>query len=139
MYRHLYIRVCDIVNTHLILESAAPDFAELQRAANLGGVWPGVVTYLRIVTEFVRRVRGSAYQLDPRLLAESRFGMDEVFVRGIWLRVPARRAALLYARQICHMASRRDLHGVVRLSLLPPLASAARLSYVLTGNHSGIW
>jgi hypothetical protein len=139
MYRHLYIRVCDIVNTHSILESGALDFTELQRAANLGGVWPGVVTYLRIVTEFVRHVRGSAYQLDPRLLAESRFGMDEVFVRGIWLRVPARRAALLYARQIFHMASRRDLHGVVRLSLLPPLASAARVSYVLTGNHSGIW
>jgi hypothetical protein len=139
MYRHLYIRVCDIVNTHSILESGALDFAELQRAADLGGVWPGVVTYLRIVTEFVGRVRGSAYQLDPQLLAESRFGMDEVFVRGIWLRVPARRAALLYARQIYHMASRRDLHGVVRLSLLPPLASVARLSYVLTGNPSGIW
>jgi len=139
MYRHLYIRVCDIINTHTVLESGMLDFDELQRAANLGGVWPGVATYLRIVTEFVRRVCGRAYQLDPQLLAESRFGMDEVFVRGIWLRVPVRRAALLYGRQIYHMATLRDLHGVARLSLLPPLASVARLSYVLTGNHSGIW
>jgi hypothetical protein len=139
MYRHLYIRVCDIVNTHSILESGSLDFAELQRAANLGGVWPGVATYLRIVTEYVRQIRGSAYQLHPQLLAESRFGMDEVFVRGIWLRVPVRRAALLYGTQIYQMATLRDFHGVARLSLLPPLASAARLSYVLTGNHSGIW
>ena len=139
MYRHLYIRVCDIINTHSILESGTLDFAELHHAANLGGIWPGVATYLRIVTEFVRRIRGSAYELDRQVLTEGRFGMDEVFVRGIWLRVPARRAASLYGRQVFHMATQRDLHGVLRLSLLPPLASAARLSYVLTGNHSGIW
>jgi len=139
MYRHLYIRVCDIVNTHSILQSGTINFAELRRAANLGGIWPGVATYLRIVTEFVRKVRGNAYELDRSLLADSRFGIDEVFVRGIWLRVPVRRAARLYGTQICRMATQRDLHGVFRLSLLPPLASAARLSYVLTGNHSGIW
>jgi hypothetical protein len=65
--------------------------------------------------------------------------MDEVFVRGVWLRVPVRRAAQLYGRQMVRMASRRDMHGVFRLSLLPPLASAARLAYKLTGDHKGIW
>lgn len=139
MYRHLYIRVCDIVNTHSILDSGDLDFAELRYAADLGGIWPGVATYLRIVTEFVRRVRGTSYQLAPQILADSQFGMDEVFVRGIWLRVPVQGAALLYAKQVCRMAARCDLHGLMRLSLLPPLASVARLSYVLTGNHSGIW
>jgi hypothetical protein len=139
MYRHLYIRVCDIVNTHSILQSGDIDLSELKYAADLGGIWPGVATYLRIVTEFVRRFRGQAYELSPQILAASRFGIDEVFVRGIWLRVPVKRAAQLYGGQVCRMAWHRDLHGVVRLSLLPPLASVARLSYMVTGNHSGIW
>ncbi len=139
MYRHLYIRACDIVNTHFTLESGKVNFAVLQDAADLGGIWPGVATYLRIVTEFVRRLRGSAYRLPQWVLDESLFGMDEVFVRGIWLRVPVRGAALLYGKQICRMATRRDVHAILRLSLLPPLASAARLSYIVTGNHSGIW
>jgi hypothetical protein len=139
MYRHLYIRVCDIVNTHSILESGDLDFAELKYAADLGGIWPGVATYLRIVTEFVQRHRGVACELPSQVLASARFGMDEVFVRGIWLRVPVRRAAHLYGRQMGGMASRRDLHGVFRLSLLPPLASAAQLAYRLTGDHKGIW
>lgn len=139
MYRHLYIRVCDVVNTHSILESGDLDFGELQYAADLGGIWPGVATYLRIVTEFVRRYRGVAYELPPQILASARFGIDEVFVRGVWLRVPVRRAALLYSRQISRMAGRRDLRGVFRLSALPPLAAAAHLAYRLTGDHRGIW
>ncbi|MCU1314382.1 MAG: hypothetical protein JWM54_2139 [Acidobacteriaceae bacterium] len=139
MYRHLYIRVCDIVNTHSILESGKLDYAELRYAADLGGIWAGVATYLRIVTEFVRRHRGTACQLPSEVMASARFGMEEVTVRGIWLRVPVRRAARLYGRQLCRMAGRRDLHGVFRLSLLPPLASAARLVYKLTGDHKGIW
>jgi hypothetical protein len=139
MYRHLYIRVCDIVNTHSILEAGKLDFAELQYAADLGGIWPGVATYLRVVTEFVARFRGAAYKLDQQVLAAAQFGVDEVFVRGIWLRVPVQQAAKLYGRQIFRMVNRGDVHGVLRLSLLPPLASVARLSYILTGNHSGIW
>lgn len=139
MYRHLYIRVCDIVNTHAILEADQLDYAELRYAADLGGIWPGVATYLRIVTEFVRRFRGTACQLPVEVLAAARFGMEEVTVRGIWLRVPVRRAGRLYSTQLGRMALRRDLHGVFRLSLLPPLASAARLVYKLTGDHKGIW
>ena len=139
MYRHLYIRVCDIVNTHQILESGELDFGELHNAANLGGIWPGVATYLRIVTDFVRRSRGVAVKLPAEVLSSARFGSEEVFVRGIWLRVPAVRAAQFYGRQMSSMVTQRDMHGVFRLSLLPPLASAARLTYMVTGNHSGIW
>jgi hypothetical protein len=139
MYRHLYIRVCDIVNTHNLLESGRLDPVELRCAADLGGIWPGVATYLRIVTEFVRQYLGTACQLPPEVLTSARFGMEEVTVRGIWLRVPIGRAGRLYGTQLGQMARRRDLHGVFRLSLLPPLASAARLVYKLTGDHKGIW
>lgn len=139
MYRHFYIRVCDIVNTHSLLESGNLDMTELRYAADLGGIWPGVATYLRIVTEFVRHYRGVAYELPSSVLASARFGMDEVFVRGVWLRVPVRHAAQLYGRQMGSMAIRRDLRGVFRLSLLPPLASAAHLTYKITGDPKGIW
>lgn len=139
MYRHLYIRVCDIVNTHNLLESGRVDFAELRHVADMGGIWPGIATYLRIVTEFVSRFRGEAYTLPAPVLAAARFGMEEVGFRGVWLRVPVRRAAHLYGTQLGRMAGRRDLHGVFRLSLLPPLASVARLAYKITGDHKGIW
>ena len=58
MYRHFYFRVCDIVNTAALLEEGSLDFAELKKAADLGGIWPGVATYLKIVCDYVRRYRG---------------------------------------------------------------------------------
>lgn len=51
MYRHLYFRVCDIVNTMQLLEAGELNFDELKRAADLGGIWPGVARYLKIVCD----------------------------------------------------------------------------------------
>src|SRR3569833_1660562 len=48
MYRHFYFRICDIVNTRDLIESGTVDFAELKRAADLGGIWRGVCAYLKI-------------------------------------------------------------------------------------------
>ena len=58
MYRHFYFRVCDIANTAALLESGELDFNELKRAADLGGIWAGVATYLKIVCDYVREYRG---------------------------------------------------------------------------------
>ena len=66
MYRHFYFRVCDIVNTAALLESGQLDFAELKKAADLGGIWPGVATYLKIVCDYVRKYRGDAPDLPPK-------------------------------------------------------------------------
>jgi hypothetical protein len=32
-----------------------------------------------------------------------------------------------------------DWRATFRLSLLPPLASVAKMAYLVTGNHRGIW
>ncbi len=98
MYRHFYFRVCDIVNTAALLESGQLDFAELKKAADLGGIWPGVATYLKIVCDYVREYRGDAPELPEQVLAAARFGGEVIFARGKFLRVPD------------HAQRRRPLH-----------------------------
>ncbi len=58
MYRHFYFRVCDIVNSGALVDSGAVDFAELKRAADLGGIWPGVCSYLKIVSDYLATLQG---------------------------------------------------------------------------------
>lgn len=140
MYRHFYFRVCDIANTLNLLESNELDFAELKKAADLGGVWPGVASYLKIVTDYVRRYRGDAPELPKQVLAAAPFGGDVIFARGKFLRVPIMpNGAELYTRQITDTAVRGDVPATLRLSLLPYLASAAAVAYRITGSDKGIW
>ena len=140
MYRHFYFRVCDIVNTCALLESGDIDFVELKKAADLGGVWPGVATYLKIVCDYVREYRGDAPELPPGVLAAARFGGEVIFARGKFLRVPVvPNGAELYTRQITDTAFRGDVPATLRLSLLPYLASAAAVAFRITGSDKGIW
>ncbi len=140
MYRHFYFRVCDIVNTAALLDAGEIDFFELRRAADVGGVWNGVATYLKIVCDYVKKYRGSAPQLLPEVLQAAQFGGEAVYVGGRFLRVPIMpNGARLYARQVTQTAMRGDVPATLRLSLLPPLASAAAVAYRLTGSDKGIW
>jgi hypothetical protein len=140
MYRHFYFRVCDIVNTAALLESGTLDFAELQRASEFGGIWPGVATYLKVVCDYVREYRGKAPELPQEVLAAARFGGEVIFVRDKFLRVPVMpNGAELYTRQVTSTALRGDVPATLRLSLLPYLASAAAVAYKFTGSDKGIW
>ena len=140
MYRHFYFRVCDIVNTAALLESEQIDFVELNKASDLGGVWPGVATYLTIVRDFVAQYRGRTVELPPAVLAAARFGGEVIFARGKFLRVPIMpNGADLYTRQVTMTALRGDVPATLRLSLLPYLASAAAVAFRLTGSDKGIW
>ncbi len=140
MYRHFYFRVCDIVNTLNLLNSGQLDYGELKKSADLGGIWPGVATYLRIVCDYSQKYRGEAPALPPEVLAASRFGGDVVHARGKFLRVPIMpNGADLYTRQVTHTALRGDVPATLRLSLLPYLASAAALAFRITGSDKGIW
>ncbi len=140
MYRHFYFRVCDIVNTLSLLESGGIDFVELKKAADLGGVWPGVATYLKIVCDYARKYRGHAPELPPAVLSAARFGGEVIFARGKFLRVPVMpNGAELYTRQITDTAFRGDVPATLRLSLLPYLASAAAVAFRITGSDKGIW
>lgn len=140
MYRHFYLRVCDVVNTAALLDSGQLDFVELKKAADLGGIWPGVATYLKIVRDYVGEYRGEAPLLPQAVLAAARFGGEAIFARGKFLRVPIMpQGADLYTRQVTHVAMRGDVPATLRLSLLPYLASAAAVAFRITGSDKGIW
>jgi Uncharacterised nucleotidyltransferase len=140
MYRHFYFRVCDIANTAALLDSGELDFRELQRAAELGGIWNGVASYLKIVADYTGKYRGSAPELPSEVIAAARFGGDAIHVGGRFLRVPVLpNGAELYARQVATVASRGNVTATFRLSLLPYLASAAAVAYKLTGSDKCVW
>jgi hypothetical protein len=140
MYRHFYFRLSDIVNTAALVESGALDYKELKKAASLGGIWPGAATYLNICSDYVRRYRGEPINLPEAVRKAAAFGGERLEVRKCFLRVPVMpNGASLYARQVRQRASRGDFPAALRLTLLPPLASVAALSYRLTGSDKGIW
>ena len=140
MYRHFYFRVCDIVNTAALLDAGEINFTELRRAAELGGIWQGVATYLKIVRDYVEKYRGSAPQLPSEVVKAAAFGGEAVYVGGRFIRVPiVPNGAKLYTQQVTLTALRGDVPATLRLSLLPPLASAAAVAYKLTGSDKGVW
>jgi hypothetical protein len=140
MYRHFYFRVCDIVNTLNLLETGQLDFLELKRSSDLGGIWPGVATYLKIVCDFAQHYRGESPQLPSEVLTEARFGGEVIHVGGKFLRVPiVPNGADLYVRQATDTALRGDVPALMRLSLLPCFASAAAVAFKITGSDKGIW
>ena len=140
MYRHFYFRVCDVLDTAALVESGAVNFSELRRGADLGGIWPGVATFLLIVSDYVKTYRGEGVDLPREVLAAAKFGGDRITVRGRFLRFPLMpEGAGLYGLQMRQTAVRGNLPAALRLSLLPPLASVAALAYRVTGSDKGIW
>lgn len=140
MYRHFYFRVCDIVNSAAIVESGELNFQELRRATEPAGIWPGVATYLTIVSDHVQRYRGIPLLLPDFVLSAARFGGKEIKPRARFLRVPVLpHGAALYTYQVTQAAFRGDVPGTLRLSLLPYLASAAALAFKMTGSDKGVW
>lgn len=138
MYRHFYFRLCDMADSANLLRSNVLDFVELRRSAELGGIWPGVATYLLLVAEFAQQY-GVSISL-PAMVTSSAYSRDaRVFLRGNFLRVPMRPAAGLYGSQLLQAGTRGDVRAVLRLPLLPPLALTALLAYRVTGSDKGIW
>ena len=140
MYRHFYFRVCDIVNTMVLVESGELDLNELKKATTTPGIWPGVASYLQIVSDFVKRFRGHGLTLPEMVTNAARVNGNDVFVRKDFLRVPILpKGATLYTEQVTRTALNGDVPATFRLGLLPYLASAAAISYKLTGSDKGIW
>ena len=140
MYRHFYFRVCDVLDSASLVESGAIDFRELRRGADLGGIWPGVATFLVIVSDYVKSYRGEGVDLPADVLTAAKFGGDRITVRGRFLRFPIMpEGAELYGLQMGQTARQGNIPAALRLSLLPPLASVAALAYRVTGSDKGIW
>lgn len=140
MYRHFYFRLCDVLNIANLLKGAAIDFSELKKSADSGSVWPGVATLLVIVSDYVTLYGGEPIQLPAEVLRCARSSGQRTFVNQKFLRIPmVPEAAELYTKQMLRLSTQGDVRGLLRLSLLPALATAAFVGYKLTGSDKGIW
>jgi hypothetical protein len=140
MYRHFYFRVCDVVNSAAIVESGELNYRELKNSADLGGIWPGVATYLKIVSDYAQQYRGTPLHLPNMVMDAAKFGGEKLFVMRRFLRVPLMpEGARLFTNQIAATAAAGNVPATFRLSLLPPLAATAAVAFKITGDDKGIW
>ncbi len=138
MYRHFYFRLCDMADFSLLLQNRAIDFVELRNAAKIGGIWPGVATFLLLISKYVKSYGGNAPV--PAEVLSSAYGQDiQVYLGGDFLRVPRGPAASLYGAQLMSAGRQGNVRAMTRLPLLPPLAISALLAYKLTGSDKGVW
>ncbi len=140
MYRHFYFRLCDVVDSAGLAESGAIDYEDLRSAARAAGIWEGVATYMVIVSDYVKKFRGTGLALPQFVTAAARFGGEQVFFLRAFLRVPIMpQSAKLYGSQLTGMIGKGELTSSARLSLLPWLATAAAVGQKITGSDKGIW
>jgi hypothetical protein len=140
MYRHFYFRVCDILNAASLIESGELNFHQLRVIAAQAGIWPGVAGFLKIISDYVRRYRGRELELPSFVIKDATVGGDKIYPRARFLRLPILPyGARLYARQLAQTLFRGNVPATLRLSLLPPLASAAAVVFKITGSDKGVW
>jgi hypothetical protein len=140
MYRHFYIRLCDIVDNASLLDQRLVDFEYLHSLGAGAGLWDGIATYLNIISEYVEAYRGYGVPLPSLVTGSAKFGAEKVRFRRQFLRVPILPQSInLYAGELKTLLMNGDLRNSLRLSLLPGLATAAALEQKLTGSDKGIW
>ena len=140
MYRHFYIRLCDIVDNASLIDSNSVDFHFLHDLGREAGIWEGIATYLTIISGYVEHYRGYGLSLPSLVTGTAKFGVDEVGFGRDFLRVPILPHSMnLYATELRTMVFRGEVRNSLRLSLLPGLATAAALEMKLTGSDKGIW
>jgi hypothetical protein len=140
MYRHFYIRLCDIADNAQLLDNRCVDFEYLHALSSASGLWAGIATYLNIISDYVEAYRGYGTVLSPLVKGAAKFRIEKVRFRKDFLRVPILPQSLnLYAGELKTLLLRGDLRNGFRLSLLPGLATAAVLEQKLTGSDKGIW
>jgi hypothetical protein len=140
MYRHFYIRLCDILDNARLIESNGVDYVYLRSLAQTAGLWVGLATYLVIISDYVESYRGYGLDLPATVSSAADFGGREVSFRRRFLRIPlVPHAARLYASELARLLMNGELGNTLRLSLLPGLATAAALELKLTGSDKGIW
>ncbi len=140
MYRHFYIRLTDIVNIFGSLVRNRIDFDDLKSVADLGAIWPGVATLLVIVQQHGLSYGGPAVELPEIVRRSAQFGARQTYLGRKFVRVPIMpQAAKLFLRQLAGNRRMHDYRAMMRLSLLPVLATAAFVSFRLTGDDKGVW
>jgi hypothetical protein len=138
MYRHFYFRLCDMADTAALLQTGSVNFEQLHHGAEVGGIWPGVASYLVIVSNYARQY-GASIDLPREVVKAARAADLNVQFRDNFLRVPMGPAAGLYGAQLLSASLHGDVRALTRLPLLPPLAVSALVAYRLTGSDKGVW
>ena len=140
MYRHFYIRLTDIVNIFGLLAHDRVDFDQLKEIANGSALWPGVATLLLIIVQYGVRYGSPLGELPERVRAAAQFTSKRTYLGRGFVRVPiVPEAANLFLRQLVGNGRKHDFYSMVRLSLLPVLATAAFVSFRVRGDDKGVW
>jgi hypothetical protein len=140
MYRHFYLRLCDVADNARLVDAGVVDYPYLKNLAQSAGLWDGLATYLVTVAGYVKVYRGTDLPLPPLVTDAAHFGNELVYFKRKFLRIPIfPQAARFYASEWKRLLLNGDLQSTLRLSLLPPLAAAAALEMKMTGSDKGIW
>jgi hypothetical protein len=140
MYRHFYLRLCDIADSARLVDSGTIDYSYLKNLAESSGLWDGLATYLVTVSGYVKTYRGEGLPLPSLVTDAAHFGNERVYFKKKFLRIPIfPQAARFYASEWKRLLLNGDLQSTMRLSLLPGLAAAAALELKITGSDKGIW
>ena len=140
MYRHYYIRLTDIVNIFGVLKNKLVDFERLEAIAESSSVWPGVATLVAVALQHGIRYGGNPVTLPDSVTKAARFSSTETYLDRDFVRVPLMPEATdLYLHQLAGNGRHYNLRALARLSLQPLLATAAFVSFRLTGNDKGVW
>ena len=140
MYRHFYVRLCDVVDNAKLMDSDGVDYVYLRSLAKSAGLWDGLATYLVIISEYVESYRGEGLALPALVTKDAHFGNELVYFKRNFLRIPIfPHSAKLYASEWKRLLMNGEFANTLRLSLLPGLATAAALEMKFTGSDKGIW
>jgi Uncharacterised nucleotidyltransferase len=140
MYRHFYIRLCDIVDNAALIESGTLDYQYLKSLAASAGLWDGLASYLAIVSGYVESYRGVGVSLPDLVADAAQLSNRSIRFKRKFLRIPIfPRAAGFYASEWKRLLLNGEVRNTLRLSLLPGLATAAALELKITGSDKGIW
>lgn len=140
MYRHFYIRLCDVLDNASLMEKRLLNFEYLRSLGTRAGIWEGIASYLVIVSQYVSLYRGADIPLPPFVTESARLGVDEISYRRNFLRVPILpHSVSLYASELKNLVLNGEIRNSLRLSLMPGLATAALVEQKITGSDKGIW
>ena len=140
MYRHFYIRLCDVVDNARLMDAGVVDYGYLRSLGSTAGLWEGIATYMAIISGYVEAYRGHGVPLPAFVTDAAKFGTEQVRFRRDFLRVSILpHSVRLYASELKNFLARGDFRNGFRLSLLPGLATAAALEQKITGSDKGIW
>lgn len=140
MYRHYYIRLTDIVNIDLLLAKGLVDFDKIQSIAEAASIWPGVATLMVLACQHAAGYGAPRIGLPDNVTSAARFNSSRTYLDRKFVRVPLMpEATNLFLRQLAGNGRRHNFRAIGRLSLLPFLATAAYLSFRITGDDKGVW